>query len=110
MINQFAKSHSKLSALTRYDEHKLDAIEALDLSWCKILSFHQGTLGGWVSENCLAMARLLRWFYGPLRTLKEPPPYVAPTTVYTTWNVKELKQWLISRGKSATGLKPILQA
>ena len=110
LIHKFAASHNKLAALQRYGEGKLEVIEKLGLSWCKILPFNQGTLGGWVSENCLAMARIMRWFYGPLRTLKEPPPYSLPNKPYTQWLLKEIKDWMKSRGFKASGNKIELQA
>ncbi len=60
---------------------------------------------GWVSENYLGMARIMRWFYSLLPAVQDDPPYVEPCRPMSTWNVNELKQWLTVRGLCDKGGK-----
>ena len=50
----------------RHTKGLLESIQKLNLSWCKTVPYKEGKLGGWVSENYLAMARLNKWFYAAL--------------------------------------------
>ncbi len=49
----------KSSIFVKYARGSLESIQILGLSWCKCMSFKTGKLGGWVSENYLAHARLI---------------------------------------------------
>jgi hypothetical protein len=39
------------------------------VAWCKCAPFTGERLGGWVSENYLAMARISRWFFTTLESV-----------------------------------------
>ena len=54
----------------RHTKGLLESIQKLNLSWCKTVPYKEGKLGGWVSENYLAMARLNKWFYAALDMMK----------------------------------------
>ena len=71
----------------------------------------QGTLGGWIGENQLAMAKVCDWFYSDLGSLVTEQEYVEPPGTYTKWTVEQMKEWLRVRGVKAAGtLKKELQA
>lgn len=47
----------------RYAAGILENIKKQNISWCKAIAYKMGKLGGWVSENYSAMARLNKWSY-----------------------------------------------
>ena len=47
----------------------LKNIQKLNINWCKAIAYKTGKLGGWVSENYLAMARLNKWFYSGIEII-----------------------------------------
>jgi hypothetical protein len=49
-------------------EITLESIQYFQLDWCRGLSYNAGKLGGCVSENYLAAARLLPWLFSRLYT------------------------------------------
>ena len=53
----------------RYAAGILENIQKLNISWCKAIAYKTGKLGGWVSENYLAMARLNKWFYSGIEII-----------------------------------------
>ena len=53
----------------KYTEGILDDVQKLNLCWCKAIKYKSGKLGGWVSENYLAMARLNKWFYSGIEKI-----------------------------------------
>jgi hypothetical protein len=44
----------------------LESIKQFNLEWCKLQPYGEGTGGAWVSENYLAFARVMPWFYSML--------------------------------------------
>ena len=53
------KEYNKMS------KNMLISISDLGLDWCKVIVSNSG----WVSDNYLAYARLVKWIYHPLSTL-----------------------------------------
>jgi hypothetical protein len=55
-----------------------------------------GNLGGWVAEHHLAWCRLILWFYQDIESFAEEAiHYEDPTGNRMSWNVVELKGWLV---------------
>ncbi len=77
----------------------LESVEELQLSWCRVIAFPGGKLGGWVSENYLGLSRLLKWFYSHLANVSVDKEFTEPTTPWRIWNGAVCKAWLKSRGK-----------
>jgi hypothetical protein len=50
----------KGTSFKSYASGVLERVQVLNLDWAKALPFGEGTLGGWVSDNCLAWVRLYR--------------------------------------------------
>ena len=103
MIQDWAKGRSKGTAFLKFADGVLEGVQCLNLSWCKVLPYSGGKLGGWVSENYLAFARLLKWFYSQLNVLETETEYVQPTKGLVRWHKKELVEWLDRRGLDKSG-------
>jgi hypothetical protein len=102
-INQWLNLKKLNAAFQRKACDVLDEIRKLNLGWCKVLDYSQGTYGGWVSENFLGMSRLLDWFFSMLKLLPRPDPYEDPVTDFKTWTAKENRAWLRARGIDNSG-------
>jgi hypothetical protein len=83
----------------------------MNICWCKVLSFADGKLGGWISENYFAYARVLDWHLLLTKFLKvsSDTPYQDPTTPFTSWTGKQCKEWLYSRNLITSGKAPELK-
>jgi hypothetical protein len=76
-----------------------------------VLPYSGNKFEEWVSENYLALRKLLPWFYSTVPLLTgDPAPYQEPNGVYMKWTVKEIRYWLSNRGLPTKGLKSHLQA
>jgi hypothetical protein len=56
------------NALLCFAKDILDSVAKLKLDWCVALQLTGPNFGGWVSENYLDLARLIRWFYSSYHT------------------------------------------
>jgi len=90
-----------------YTSGKLDHIQKLNITWCKAMPYKSGKLGGWVSENYLAMTRLNKWFYSGIEsittdeTVKELNHMI--NIPQERWLTKYNKAWLEIRGLDSNG-------
>ncbi len=57
----------------------LEAVQQLQLDWCKVLPYKGGKLGGWVLENYLGFFRVSVWFYSTLSIIASDPSLIIPT-------------------------------
>jgi hypothetical protein len=106
MAQRWLKNKGKSPAFIKETAKLLEWVEDLKLSWCKVIPYRGGKLGGWVSENYLALSRLLRWVYSRLDELAvDREPFVEPDLPLDRWTVKPLNEWLRIRGLSQSGLK-----
>lgn len=103
MVQEWAKLRGKYATFVRYLHGTLDSIQQLGLDWCRCVPYKNGKLGGWVSENYLAAARLLPWMYCCLDTLAADITFVTPTKEQKKWTMKENQQWLQIRGLETAG-------
>lgn len=102
-VQIWAKRKGKNEGFLRQMSGVLDSVQGLGLSWCKALPYSKGKLGGWVSENYLALARLLKWFYSGLELLGDDPAFVEPDTPQHQWTMPVNKGWLKVRGLPQKG-------
>jgi len=65
-------------------------ISEMGLDWCKLLD----KKSGWVSDNYLAFARVIKWFYHPLTMLQPDSNDIEPTTPVKKWNKHICAEWL----------------
>ena len=98
------KTYDKLSKVM------LSSISDLGLDWCKVIVSDCG----WVSENYLAYARLVKWIYHPLSTLyhnkNANEPYVEPLIPVHHWYRKMCLDWLYAHGLAFKGTLSELRA
>jgi hypothetical protein len=70
-------------------------------------------LGGWISENYLALARLNCWFYSMLSTVVTEYQFIEPQTPHQDWTLKQNLGWLkvrdLSRGVAKMNAKDLGQ-
>ena len=110
LIIAWLKLNKKFTPFVKESQGKLEEIQKLALSFCKALPFAKGTLGGCVSENHMAFARVGKWFFASIESIIAEEPYVEPSTPVDCWYVKPLQGWLKLRHYPYTGLKAVLLA
>lgn len=94
----------KFASFVRFAGGVMESVQQLNLSWCKAIAFKNGKLGGWVSENYLAMARISKWFYGRVEDLHTEYVDVDLTLQgINKWTKKLCVQWLRVRRQPMKG-------
>ena len=78
-------------------------IEELRLDWCKLMSYKEGSFGGWIAENWIAYLRIVKWVYGSLDILIDDKEYRPPNKAITRWTKAENMEWLKARGLAHVG-------
>ena len=58
-------------------------ITCFNISWCKLLSYNNGTFGGWVAKNWILCVRVSKWVYCNIDSVPEDPPYTRPLQNHT---------------------------
>ena len=103
-IHVWLKKQSKYSSFMRLASTRLNVIQKLNLKWCKAMPYKGNKLGGWVSENYLAFARVCKWFFLILDNVgRDEEEYVEPTKPQNKWTKKENTGWLKIRGLDTKG-------
>jgi hypothetical protein len=78
-----------------------------NMAWLKLLPLgNDMTFGGWVSENCLALVRILPWVMLPVRSWEEVTEYRDPDGSPKDWTRSQLREFLRQRGIKVRGEKP----
>jgi hypothetical protein len=67
--------------------------------------YNGAKLGGWISENYLALARLNCWFYSMLSTVVAEYKLIEPQTPQQDWTMKQNLGWLKVRDLSIGAAK-----
>ena len=83
-------------------------VERLHLSWCKMQPYKGDKLGGWYSENFVAMARVLPWAYSWVSSLS-PDDTTTSDIPISSWSKEQCKDYLKRRRLKATGKLPQLR-
>jgi hypothetical protein len=77
-ILEWATLRRRGAAFVDYAKDTLEMIKILQLDWCKVHGYREGTLGGWVSDQHLGWVRVSKWFYGNLAELVVDPGFEEP--------------------------------
>lgn len=85
------------ASFLQYADGLLEKVQSLNLSYCRVLGYKKGKLGGWVSENYLGFARIAGWFYNHFGTTKKRAAYQQPEKEQKKWTKKENAGWLQAR-------------
>jgi hypothetical protein len=67
------------------------------------MPYKTGKLGGWVSENYLAHARLITWFYGSIDEVAIDQEFIVPNIPQKHWTRQQNHAWLSIRGLNSKG-------
>jgi hypothetical protein len=98
-IQQWMSNKRKMEPFVRAMKTQFESLDKLKLSWIKTLPYKAGKFGGWVSENYLAISRLLKWFYSSLDLIaSDDIPWVEPEREPEKWIMTDNKAWLKLRG------------
>ena len=103
MVQDWSKKRGKNAAFIRYLQGTLEGIQVYGLDWCRCIPYKAGKLGGWVSENYVAVARLLPWLYSCIDDVAPDVTFVEPTKEQRKWNMRENFAWLSIRGLDTNG-------
>ena len=77
----------------------------MKLEWLKIIPIGEGSFSGWVSENWLAYARIMKWLYSIIGgTYQTKTESTIPKDIpQRRWLMKHNKEWLKKRGLNTAG-------
>jgi hypothetical protein len=103
LVHDWMTRRHKSSTFIKYARGTLESIQILGLSWCKSMPYKTGKLGGWVSENYLAHARLITWFYGLIDEVAVDQEFIVPNIPQKHWTRQQNQVWLSIRGLNSTG-------
>jgi hypothetical protein len=103
LVKEWAKMRCKYQSFLTYCNGTFETVQSLGLSWCRVLPYSSGKLGGWVSENYLAACRLLPWFYCAIDDIAPDPVFVPPDRPQNNWTSVQNKGWLAARGLDTKG-------
>jgi hypothetical protein len=67
----------------------METFNGLGLSWLVYFPYTGAKLGGWISENYLALAWLMCWFYSKLSTVVTDYDFFQPRTPQKDWTMKQ---------------------
>jgi hypothetical protein len=71
----------------------------MDLDWCEVVAKRfGGKYGGYISDNFMAVGRILPWLYSSLLILHPQDPYVEPLNDVSKWRIKDCTPFLKLRG------------
>ena len=111
-VQAWMSNKRKAGPFAREMKKYMESLEELKLTWIKILPYKGGRFGGWVSENYLAMSRIMKWFYSLLdRLASDKQPWVEPVhKPQNKWKALDNRAWLSQRGLNTDGLAKALDA
>ena len=72
-LHDWMVKRQKGSAFLHYSIGIFEAVQKLALSWCRCQPYKTRKLGGWISENYMAAARLMNWFYSEIEGIASDP-------------------------------------
>ena len=103
LLQDWFKEQRKYEDFLRHIQGKMDGLKGLHLDWLKAEPYTRGELGGWVSENYGAFARVSQWAYSALHVIKPEEPYAPPEKDQKTWTKIENSKWLSVRKLDTKG-------
>ena len=101
VIDKWATLFSKQKPLMKSFCPMLPFIYSMKLEWCKILPLCPNlTFAGYVSENWVAVCRLMCWMYQAIPDIlpNDELDTKSPEKHINNWTGAEIKKWLLLRG------------
>ena len=102
-VQQWAARRKKYSQLREFIRINCAALEKLNLSWMKVVSYQGEKLGGWISENFLGFSRCIPWLYSMIDNLPDDEKYEPPNKPRANWTGADLRGWLRSQNLKTGG-------
>jgi hypothetical protein len=84
-IQDWMVRRNKGSRFVQYANGVFDNIQQLQLTWCRITPYKNGSFGGWISENYVAATRVMAWFYGSIGEIAADPVFDEPDLDINLW-------------------------
>ncbi len=109
LVQAYLKATQKNSAFIAKTAPVLEPIVSLSIDWCNAQRYTGEGFGHWVSENYLAFARLMPWYYQGIDAIVAPVVELPPESRIKSWRKDHCEQWLRSRGQDTSGLLPDLR-
>jgi hypothetical protein len=113
MIQAWCDLRGCTTTFTKHASSTLQSLDDLGISWMVCVPYTGSKLGGWISENYLALARLNYWFYSMLSTVVTEYQFIEPQTPQQYWTMKKSLGWLkvrdLSRGAAKMNAKELIQ-
>lgn len=98
-IQQWMCNKPKMNPFIQVMKSQFQSIDKLKLSWMKTLQHKAGKFVGWLSENHLAISRLLKWFCSSLDLIaSDAAPWIEPNKHPDKWSMADNKEWLQLHG------------
>jgi hypothetical protein len=105
-IQEWLKGQHSNTEFNKQAKKMNEILKGLNLEWLKFLDYKGEKFGGWVSENYLAFARVMMWFYQHIPEVKPGSPEIivpANQSPSKSWSNSQLIQWLKDRGLKTGG-------
>lgn len=102
-IQEWMVTRNKGSRFVQYADGVFENVQRLQLTWCRVTPYKNGNFGGWISENYVAAARLMAWFYGNIGEIAADPVFDEPDVEFNSWKKTHHYAWLKIRGLDSTG-------
>ena len=102
-IQDWMVLRNKGSRFVQYADGVFDNVQRLQLTWCRVTPYKNGHFGGWISENYVAAARVMAWFYGSIGNIAADPIFDEPDVEFESWKKIHHYGWLKIRGLDITG-------
>ena len=109
LIQNFFVKQRKYESFLRYMRLQTESLQNLHLSWLKAEPYTRGELGGWVSENYLALSRVSLWIYSGTSGLLQDETYMEPNKPQDRWTKVENQKWLSVRRLDTEGNAEVLR-
>jgi hypothetical protein len=113
MIQAWCALGGCTTTFTKHANSTLQSLDDLGLSWMVCVPYTGAKLGGWISENYLALERLNCWFYSMLSTVITEYQFIETQTPEQYWTMKQNLGWLkvcdLSRGAAKMNAKDLSQ-
>ena len=90
LINKWVKVTRRNSHMNVITSKLFEPISDMGLDWCKLIDVESG----WVSDNFLGFARVIKWYYDPVTKHMPDKPFEELTTPLVTLNLPSCKEWL----------------
>ena len=98
-------AQAKNAAFIRDNAKILDTFLSMSIDWLHLLPYKGKKFGGYVSENFLALGRIMKWFFQNIGESMPDPNADAPPVGLSQkkWLAKHNRHWLMSRGLPQEG-------